>query len=137
MKKKLLVVIALTLVFACCLSIPAFAWDVRANPVISYTNAYITEGNDGKILINYHVIAKGICSTIGASQIDLYESDGTFKKTYYSSAYVNMLASNTFVHSGYVDYPATPGKTYYADVTFYAVLDGETGTYVHTSPVGP
>lgn len=137
MKKKLLSVIALALIFACCLSVPAFAWDVRSNPVINYTYCSITDKGNGYISINFSVIAKNVCSTIGASQIDLYESDGTFKKTYYSSAYVTMLSTNEASYASSVDYPATPGKSYYADVTFYAVCGTETGTFVHTSPVGP
>ncbi len=138
MKKKLLAVIALVLVFACCLSVPAFAWDVRSNPVISYTHCNITDmDEDGVITINFTIIAKDICSTIGVSQIDLYESDGTFKKHYYPSAYAVMLTSNHRSYSASVDYPATPGKSYYADVYFYAVCDGVTGTFTDTTPIGP
>lgn len=137
MKKKLLAVIALALVFACCLSVPAFAWDLRSNPVINYTYCSISESDNGYIAINFTIITKGTCSTIGASQIDLYESDGTFKKHFYPDAYVVMLTSNRTSYSSYVEYPATTGKTYYADVYFYAVCDGVTGTYTHTSPVGP
>ncbi len=137
MKKKLLSVIALVLVFVCCISVPAFAWDVRSNPVINYTYCSITDKGNGYISINFAVIAKNICSSIGASQIDLYESDGTFKKTYYSSAYVTMLSSNEASYASSVDYPATSGKSYYADVYFYAVCDGVTGTFTDTTPIGP
>lgn len=137
MKKKFIALIAAVILFSVCLSVPAFAWDVRANPVISYTNAYITDHGNGNIKITFIVIAKDICSTIGATQIDLYTSDGAFKKTFYSSAYVTMLTHNCGSYTGDVDYPGNVGETYYADVYFYAVCDGVTGTYTHTTPIGP
>ena len=137
MKKKLIGIIAFVLIFSTCFSIPAFAWDVRSNPVISYTYCSITDLGNGKIAINFNIIAKDICSEIGASQIVLYESDGTFKKRFSSDAYVTMLTQDNFMYVSYVDYPATTGKTYYADVYFYAVCDGVTGTFTDTTPVGP
>lgn len=137
MKNKFFITIVLVIVLSFCLSVPAFAWDVRSNPVINYTNAYITDEGNGTIAINFVVIAKDICSTIGAKQIDLYEADGTFKKTFYSDAYLTMLTSGCASYLSGVEYPGNVGETYYADVHFYAVCDGVTGTYTHTSSVGP
>ncbi len=137
MRKKIITVIALALIFSFCLSVPAFAWDVRSNPIISYTYGSIGDGGNGNIIITFYVLAKGECSTIGASQIDLYSSNGAFKKTFYSDAYVTMLTQDNYSYMSSVDYPGTDGEKYYANITFYAVKDGESTTYVHTTSVGP
>lgn len=136
MKKIVLILIAFVLIFSFAFSTVAYAEPRRANPIISSKSASILVDDSGKITIHFTVSAKGTCSTLGVSSISLYNSDGTLLKTYYSSAYANMLGSNVSYHSGTVTYPGKVGQSYYAVVNFYAVYNGSTAS-TGTTVVGP
>lgn len=119
-----------------CFSVPAYAMVDRANPIISYKNDSISSSGEG-ILISFTVFCKDVCTTLGASTVELYKEDATFLKRYSSSAYAYMLSSNTDIYSATLSYPGSPGESYYAVMTFYAEYEGSSYTASYTTAVGP
>ena len=133
--KKIYRIIALILAFSMCLSISAFAEgeaqkdeQARSSRYILSTHAAVTAMGGGTIRITYSVTAYYTIDELGAYQINLYKSTGQLMKTYYSSAYANMMGYNCVTHNGYVTYPGTAGTSYYATIVFYA-KDGSIGEY--------
>ena len=124
--KRIYRIIAFVLVIMTSLSTVAFAAvppptdDIQSSRYILSKNAAIGAMGGGTIRITYSVTAYYSIDELGACQINLYKSTGQLMKTYYSSAYANMMGYNTFTHSGYVTYPGTVGTGYYATIYFYA-----------------
>lgn len=125
--KKVYRIIALVLAFSMCLSIGAFAEgeaqkeeQLRSSRYMASAHAAVSAMGGGTIKITYSVTAYYTIDELGACQINLYKSNGQLMKTYYSSAYANMMGYNCSTHSGTVTYPGTPGTSYYATIYFYA-----------------
>lgn len=133
--KKIQRIIALVLASAMCMSICAFAEgdtnkeeQDRSSRYIASKTAAVSAMGSGTIRIDYSVTAYYTIDELGACQINLYKSTGQLMKTYYSSAYANMMGYNCVTHDGYVTYPGTPGTGYYVTILFYA-KDGSIGEY--------
>ncbi len=119
-KRLFSAILVLTLIFSMCSA--AFAEEItpRANPYIGRKTGSISSAGSGKININFSVDSADIMTTLGASKIELYKADGTYLKTFYSSAYPNMLGSNTYTYGSSVSYNGVSGESYYAVITYYA-----------------
>ena len=101
------------------------------------SNAYINEYGAGLsnpssnvIQVDFHVYGTGYMSSLGANIIYLYE-DGALLAMFsrYNPAYTSyMMATNSYRFFGSISYPAKPGSTYYAIVTFFATDGYGTGT---------
>lgn len=122
MYKKSVRIITLVLIVALLLSTAALATENRASEYISSKIAYITSTGGGSINIYFDVIATGRMSTLGASVIKVYKSNGDMVKTFRSvfEGCEHMVASNVITYANYVTYDGVPGQSYYAVVTFYA-----------------
>lgn len=72
-------------------------------------------------------------TSIGASCIKIYTSDGTLVKTFWSAYNPSMLGSNTYSYTGSVSYDGVDGTTYYAEITGYASYGGGSGTETYTT----
>lgn len=123
--KKIYRIIAFVLVIVMSLSAVAFAAvppaeDIQSSRFIAGKHAAVTAMGGGTIRITYSVSAYYSIDELGACQINLYKSTGQLMKTYYSSAYANMMGYNCGTHSGYVTYPGTVGTGYYVSIAFYA-----------------
>lgn len=132
-KRLFSAILVLTLVFSMCSA--AFAEEItpRANPYINSKYGSIARAGSGTININFLVNASDVMTTLGASKIELYKADGTWLKTFYSSAYANMLGSNTFSYGSSVSYNGVSGESYYAVITFYASCDRGSSTSTYTT----
>lgn len=133
MKRFLSAILVLTLIFSMCSA--AFAEEItpRANPYINSKSGSIARAGSGRININFLVNASDVMTTLGASKIELYKADGTWLKTFYSSAFANMLGSNTFTYGSSVSYNGVSGESYYAVITFYASCDRGSSTSTYTT----
>lgn len=135
--KKPTRILSLVIVLAIGLSCVAIA--AHENEAVPCSNAYIesviasASKSGNTVYIMFTTVGTGIMTSIGASRIDLYTSDGSLVKTFYSSAYATMLGSNRGSYSGTVSYPGTSGKTYYAVVTAYAANSTGSGTETLTT----
>ena len=107
-------------------AVPPPADDIQSSRYIASKNAAVSAMGGGTIKITYSVTAYYTIDELGACQINLYKSTGQLMKTYYSSAYANMMGYNTFSHGGTVTYPGTVGTGYFATIVFYA-KDGSVG----------
>lgn len=127
-KMRRLTCVLLLMAMAVSLAIPTYAAQTTVEPDIStqasaYINSYSAgiEAGTGSITITFTIAASGRMTSLGASRIDLYKSDGTLVKTYLASSTEGMLASNRFSYAGSVEYTnAKKGTTYYAVVTIKA-----------------
>lgn len=133
MKRFLSAILVLTLIFSMCSA--AFAEEItpRANPYINSKSGSIACAGSGKININFRVNASDVMTTLGASKIELYKADGTWLKTFYSSAFANMLGANTYTYASSVSYNGVSGESYYAVITFYASCDRGSSTATYTT----
>lgn len=135
--KKFIRLLSLLLILTIGLSSAAGA--VCATEATPLSNAYINSvrasvsKSDNTLYISFTVYGTGIMTSVGASCIKLYTSDGSLVKTFYSSAYPTMLGSNRGAYTGTVSYPGTSGKTYYAVVTAYAANSTGSGTENYTT----
>lgn len=126
-------VMVLTLSLSC---VALAAYSEEATPC---TNNYIrsvvanVSKSGNTVYVSFTVYGTGIMTSVGASCIKLYTSDGGLVKTFYSSAYPTMLGSNRGAYTGTVSYPGTSGKTYYAVVTAYAANSTRSGTENYTT----
>lgn len=122
MKKKIMRIIAATMVVVTLISSVAFAADARASAYISSKGGGITAKGNGNMLIEFRVVATGMMDTLGASSIYIYTSDDTLVGTirYTDTGYSNMMTTNNYSYSSSITWQGTPGETYYANIMFYA-----------------
>lgn len=99
-----------------------------ASDYLNSYNGYISTLGDGKIRASFTVTATAYMDTVGALRITIYEStdnsNWTLKKTYLSSSYTGMMASNKLAHSGGVDYQGVVGRYYRAYIGIWAGKNG-------------
>lgn len=123
MKKR---ICAFVLIMMMLLSISATAaYDPPDSPDASYYissySASVANGGNGKIKVTFNITGTGIMTSIGASAISIYKSNGTYVTTiyYFSSGRSGMMGSNKMYHSDTESIYVGAGS-YYAVVTFYA-----------------
>ena len=134
MKTKKILSLMIAVVFVLSLSVTAFA-DISplSDPNIVGMSGSITKAGNGKVNINFSIVAKDTMVTLGAKSIDLYKSNGSYVTTLYSSIYDNMLGSNAAWYSSSVPYSAESGQTYYAIITFFADSGSVSSTDTYTT----
>lgn len=122
-------VMALAL-FLCCTS--ASAVETRANPYISVCSGYIYPTGNGGMDIYFSVTGTKRMTKIGANVINVYDSNGTLKKSFdcTSAAYSNMMGYDRTYYGSHVSWQGVPGTTYYAIICFAAVYQGTSYSYV-------
>lgn len=127
--KRLIRVICLILALSLMMAVPAQAAgeaEPRGSAYFSSYWTYLYKMSDTSLAIYFEVIANAaVMDEIGASQIELYESEDqqnwTRIKIYEPGAFPYMLDYNTAAHGDYVMYyNAIPGYYYTACVTYYA-----------------
>lgn len=134
MKKKYSISIAIVLAFMLSLSFCASAaFFPIENPYITSKSGYIEPTGNGNIRIHFSVSANNTMSTLGASSIALYKSNGEYVTTFSSNNYSNMLTSDTYTYSSSISYKAVSGQTYYAVITLYADNGASNSTAIFTT----
>lgn len=134
-------VVCLVLVFAMCLAIPVGAEQIApyaSNYFMSFS-AYLGAETSTSFEVWFSVTALRKMDKLGVEYIDIERSsDGsnwTIVKTYDSSDYPSLMATNTSSHSGHVTYyNKQSGYQYRAYVHFYAkegVNSGVLGAYAY------
>ena len=134
MKKTISAIFAFILIFTFLLNTVAFA-ATMADPYISSMSGGIASEGNGKIKITFSVRAKDIMSTLGATSIVIYKSDGSYVTTLYSTSYPSMLTTNARTYSSSVNYNGVSGQNYYAIITFYASTGGGSSSPTYTTSV--
>ena len=135
--KKAVRLLALVLVLTFGLSGMAAA--AQEEEITPYTNAYISSmtgalsKSGDTVNVHFTIYATGTMTSIGASCIRLYTSDGSWVKTFVPTSYSSMLGSNCVIYSGTVSYDGTDGTTYYAVITGYAKNSSGSGTMSYTT----
>ena len=129
------IALALSLV----LLLPCVAGAAYEEEFTPYSNAYISSitgalSKSGDTLyVTFTTHGTRIMTSVGASCIKIYTSDGTLVKTLWSAYNPSMLGSNTYSYTGTVSYDGTDGTTYYAVITGYASYGGGSGTETYTT----
>lgn len=135
--KKAIRLLALTLILVISLSIIACA--AYEEDFAPYTNAYIEamtgalSKSGDTLYVTFTVEGTHSMTSIGASCIKIYTSNGTLVKTFWSAYNPSMLDHNTYSHTSTLSYDGTDGTTYYAVITGYASYGGGSGTETYTT----
>lgn len=109
------------------------------NETTPYSNAYIKSvvasvtSSGTTVYVSFTVYGTGVMTSIGASCVRLYTSDGSLVKTFWSSSNSSMLGTDRGSYTGSVSYDGTKGTTYYAVVTAYAKNSTGNGTAKYTT----
>lgn len=118
-KKTISLFVAIS-VFVMLFALPVAA-DTRSSAYIMRTSAILTAGtSNGKIQVNYNITGRDVMTTIGASKIVVYRSNGTVYATYNGSVANGLLVQNSPMASGTQTIYGVSGTTYYCKVTLYA-----------------
>lgn len=134
--KRFVKLMCLVLVFVLCLAIPVSAEEITpyaSNYFMSY-DAYLGAETSNSFQVWYSVTALRRMDKLGVDYIDIQRSsDGsnwTVVKTYDSSVYPSLMATNTSYHSGHVNYSnKQSGYQYRAYIQFYAKEGNGIGTH--------
>lgn len=135
--KKLIRFVALILSLA--MLLPCVAGASYEEEFIPYSNAYIKSitaalSKSGDTLyVTFTTKGTAPMTSIGASCVKIYTSDGTPVKTFWSAYNSSMLGSSCTVHTCTLSYDGTDGTTYYAVVTGYASNGNGSGTETYTT----
>lgn len=134
MKKRLIIVLALCLVFSMLLGSVAFA-DTRAS---SYLNAYyadVIHQGGGIVSVDFGVYATHTMTKLGISKIVVYKTSGVVAKTITNSTsgYSSLQTSNASVYFHSVNVQLTSGTSYYMVITFYAKDSSGAGAANYTT----
>ena len=91
-------------------------------------SARVINGGNGNLKVSFDVTGTATMAKLGASQISIYRSTGTYVTTIYSidSGRSGMMGSNTAYH-GDTETIYVGAGSYYAVVTFYARTSSGTG----------
>lgn len=124
--KKFIQIICLLVVISILVAIPAYATEQseRASHYFAAYRAYCNAASSTTIEVSFNVIGAGIMDEIGASEILVQRSSNrtnwTTVKTFSSSNYSNMIATNRGTHGATLSCSVESGYYYRAYVTFYA-----------------
>lgn len=131
MKRKVsLIILVVFLISVFCSS--AVLAVVDSNPCIEMVNrdAYAEGGQ--VIRFDIEVYGSGYMAEIGASQLVVYEADGTYVRTYYATNPMYeefMMSTNALQHTSYIRFRGDVGVSYYAIIYYTATnMNGITGT---------
>lgn len=94
--------------------------DVYSSDYILSCNATLSSSGSGKLKITVSERANGTMSTLGASAIRIYKSDGTYVTRILGTTSNGLLKNNASSLSGSYTYQGSSGTSYYAVVTFTA-----------------
>ena len=123
--------------FLCLLLATTVCCNVATARASNYLKMYgatlITGENRGEVELNWNVSAKTRITSIGISQIKLFDKDGKLVKTIYGSPSNGLVFSTGLSHYGIFAIPATAGKEYYTEITFFAENDSGRGTGSYTT----
>lgn len=135
-KAVILIVVLVTLI-SCCPFASAEVAKPYASAQLSSYGAALAQGNaTGEIEISYIVNGVGIVNTIGVSQIDIYQANGTLITTIYGTTVNGLVVLSSDGHSGTRTYTGTPGVSYYAEVTVFGINSaGSTTRTITTNTV--
>lgn len=124
---------ALTLVIMAILNVGALAAYIPpdspdASAYIANYSARVINGGNGNLKVSFDVTGTATMAKLGASQISIYKSNGTYVTTIYwlDSGRGGMMGSNTSYH-GDTETIYVGAGSYYAVVTFYAKTSSGTG----------
>ena len=123
MKKKSLCSILVVIILLMTISTGAFAQTTEASEYIITCFAKIVPGKNGEFDVEFDIAATGYMTDLGVQKIEVFSSSGGRLALYESTdpLYADtLLAHGTFRYSNAVDCRGTPGRSYYAVVTFYA-----------------
>lgn len=129
MKKRMLHILALALALIAVLGLPADALAAvpGGDTASPNTNAYIascygsaTARSGGAIDFYFFTSGTGPMNRIGATYVEVYDSNGNWQTNLTSSTYPNMLGLNTNLYGATVTYYGTIGTSYYGIVHCYA-----------------
>ena len=128
-KKKLRVVwfttmLLVMVLFFSAAGLPALATvQSRSSDYLSLYNGYIYPAGNGEIQVWFKVTGAGTQEALGALSIQIYEStdnsNWTLVRAYSHNTYPNMMAYNTYYHSGHVDYQGVAGRYYRAMISIW------------------
>lgn len=125
--KRLSKVLAIILVLTTILVVPVSAMEISpyASNYFMGHGAYLEEVSTSSFEVWFSVTAVGTMEKLGVDYIDIEcSSDGvnwSVVKTYNKGTYTNLIASNTYYHSGHVTFTEKEsGCQYRAYVSFYA-----------------
>lgn len=119
MIKRFSKIIAIVLMLTLCLSSFAMAVDARSSAYIKSFSASAS-GGSGKITVSFNIKATDTMSKLGASMIEIKNSNGVTVKTFHAATTSGMTTSDTVTFNGSVTYSGTAGEQYYAVVYFIA-----------------
>lgn len=122
MKKKRL--LALVLIFALLLSLPALATTNRASDQIGSRNIRVT-AISGQIAVKASIVGMGVMNKIGCQSIFIYTQNGSsWTMTDFSTeSYEGMTSTNAGAHMGMYYFDSVAGVNYRVVVTVFAEND--------------
>ena len=141
MKKQLLRILTLVLIVLMVgsISAPALAAtgtgpdSPHASAYITSVYAYLTGGN-GSITVNFSITATGTMTSLGATNIWIYDRYDNRVKTYSYTSTSGMMGSNDFFYQNSVTWNgATNGEKYYAVVAYKATNSSGYDTTSYTT----
>lgn len=92
-----------------------------ASDYLSDYHATLSTGvYSGQLKLTFYTTSLRSMTSIGISNIEVYSSDGSYVKAINGSTSNGLLANFTYVHNGTYTITATPGESYYLQVTFVA-----------------
>lgn len=120
------------------MTIPVFA--AAPETLSPQASAYITSvyanttGGSGSITVYFSITGKNKMTSLGATRIVIYDTNGTPVKTYKYDTTSGMMGYNKTFHSGSVTwYGATSGSKYYAIVGYKAADSSGSDTTTYTT----
>lgn len=113
--------VSILLVCVLMLTTSAFAATKASDQIVSYS-IYATPIGNGKITIDFTIMATGIMKEIGAEDIYVYEvtSHGLEQKVHYDKEDPEMILTDTWRQAEDIIFYGEAGKEYYITVTIYA-----------------
>lgn len=125
--KRFVKIVCVVMAFVLCMAIPVSAQEISpyASSFFGSHNVYLWKTSSNSFQVCFSVTAVGTMAELGVNYIDIERSaDGvnwTVVKTYDSDDYSNLVATDTFYHSGNVTYTGmVNGYQYRAYVELYA-----------------
>ncbi len=126
--------ISLLLVAVMLMTIPAFAAETRASSYIMRTCVYLDQTSGTTFDVWHEIIARGIMTKLGASEIKIQEStDGvnwTTVHTFTPTEEPTMVAEDALAYTASVSYTGISGRYYRARLVMFAENSTGRGEYV-------
>lgn len=143
-KHPLLRIVSFFLLISLLVSTPAYAavnetFQPRASLYLTSYSTYICAMGGGDIQIWFEVMGTGTMDEIGVLSIELYEStdnvNWSWKKTYLSDDFDEMLVEKDYFHCSYVPYDGVANRYYKAYVCIWAGKNGGGDSRYRWTPV--